>query len=537
MRSNKGLWSWFLVFVLLVLALGACTPDPCSTAYLVQAINNANASPATTDTINLDPGCVYELNAVEDTTDGSNGLPSITSPVIINGYGATIRRGLNSQKMALRLFHISASGVLTLRDVTLFDGLGMNPPDTTLPVVNNGGAIFNAGQLEVTNSIFDSNRAIVGGAIYNAPSGTMSLDTSTLVNNEADINDTPMNRGGAIYNDGLATIVKSTLANNSAWSAAGAIASQGTLSILNSTISGNSTTVTSGLGSAIMGEGDLYIDYSTITNNAGGASYAIFYNNIQSTVRITNSIVANNTYFDCFFSAPILTGGANLDSDGTCSGFTISADPLLNPLLNNGGPTDTHALQNGSPAVDAALGACPATDQRGQNRPQGQACDLGAYEGSTGPLATPAGVPTDTPVPPTPTSTATTTPTATSTPEPAALVCTYTALENSNCRVSDYAESNLVSILMQGEMADLVALNPEFTHGMFKLGSGAGCWIWFGLLDGPENPWGECGVPIVDPPQPTPTATATAACTRELDPRACSAVGGEWTEREGCNCP
>jgi len=534
MKTIKGSLVWLLALGLLVLALGACNPVPCSTAYLVQAINNANASPATTDTIDLDPGCVYELNDIDNTVDGNNGLPDITSPIIINGYGATVRRGLNAQKQALRLFHVSPGGDLSLRDIILFDGLGMNPPDTTLPIVNNGGAIFNAGHVQIIGSTLDSNRAIVGGGIYNAASGVLSIDTSTLVNNQADINDTPLNRGGAIYNDGQASIFRSTLANNSAWSVAGGIDNEGTLSIINSTLSGNSTTVNSGLGSAIVGEGDLTIEYSTITENAGGASYAVFVNNIQSSVRITNSIIANNAFFDCFFSAPIQTGGANMDSDGTCPGFTLTGDPLLNPLLNNGGPTQTHALQNGSPAIDAALGSCPATDQRGEPRPDGPACDLGSYEGGTGPLATPAGVPTDTPTPVTPTATAT--PTDTPTPESAALVCTYTALENSNCRASDYAASDLVSILMQGEQADLVALNPEFTHGMFKLGSGAGCWIWLGLLDGPANPWGECGVPIVDPPQPT--ATPTSACNRELDPRACLAAGGEWVnESSYCSCP
>jgi hypothetical protein len=56
-------------------------------------------------------------------------------------------------------------------------------------------------------------------------------------------------------------------------------------------------------------------------------------------------------------------------------------DALIGPLADNGGPTLTHALLDGSPAIDAADdAACPATDQRGVPRPQGAACDIGAYE-------------------------------------------------------------------------------------------------------------------------------------------------------------
>src|SRR5215210_9368094 len=58
----------------------------------------------------------------------------------------------------------------------------------------------------------------------------------------------------------------------------------------------------------------------------------------------------------------------------------MSLDRALGPLENNGGPTKTHALQNGSPAIDAGGEPFPATDQRGVTRPQGIASDMGAYE-------------------------------------------------------------------------------------------------------------------------------------------------------------
>ena len=58
-----------------------------------------------------------------------------------------------------------------------------------------------------------------------------------------------------------------------------------------------------------------------------------------------------------------------------------STDPLLGTLQDNGGPTDTLALQTGSPAIDAGTDTgCPAADQRGTARPQAAACDIGAFE-------------------------------------------------------------------------------------------------------------------------------------------------------------
>ena len=60
----------------------------------------------------------------------------------------------------------------------------------------------------------------------------------------------------------------------------------------------------------------------------------------------------------------------------------IFLDPLLGPLQDNGGPTFTHALLPGSPAIDhiPAENCEVTTDQRGVARPQGAACDIGAYE-------------------------------------------------------------------------------------------------------------------------------------------------------------
>jgi hypothetical protein len=112
-------------------------------------------------------------------------------------------------------------------------------------------------------------------------------------------------------------------------------------------------------------------------------------------VSVGESIVANNTGNNCF--GGISDRGYNLESTTDC-GFTgtgdlQNTDPKLDPngLQNNGGSTQTIALQQGSPAIDWVASGCPSTDQRGNARPDGTSeskCDIGAYESSYTPVLT-----------------------------------------------------------------------------------------------------------------------------------------------------
>jgi len=86
---------------------------------------------------------------------------------------------------------------------------------------------------------------------------------------------------------------------------------------------------------------------------------------------------------DCFGGMTSLSH--NIDGSGTCNltgpGDMPSTVPMVAPLADNGGPTLTHVLDPGSPAIDAAVGtACPDTDQRGVSCPQGAACYIGSFE-------------------------------------------------------------------------------------------------------------------------------------------------------------
>jgi hypothetical protein len=124
-------------------------------------------------------------------------------------------------------------------------------------------------------------------------------------------------------------------------------------------------------------------------------------------------------------------------------------------------------------------------------------------------------------------------------PEPFEEACFYEANRNSNCRMSDYQESKLIAILMQGERAELIGLNPELTHGKFLMENDRKCWIWLGLMEGPENPVETCEVPVTDPPpKPEPEPIQ---CQPDLPKDECERSGGTWSEgmasASRCVCP
>ena len=91
-------------------------------------------------------------------------------------------------------------------------------------------------------------------------------------------------------------------------------------------------------------------------------------------------LVAARGVSDCD-DGPVTDGGGNITNDPSCLGTVVAAAAIrLGPLADNGGPTRTFALLPGSVAINAAGACSPATDQRGIARPQGSACDAGAFE-------------------------------------------------------------------------------------------------------------------------------------------------------------
>jgi len=277
---------------------------------------------------------------------------------------------------------------------------------------NRGGGIYNNGELTINNSVLSGNEALAqcvhqcateGGGIFNN-SGALALTNSTISGNSASCQLVfPWQRGychsdggGIFVGNGKVTISKSTISGNGA-NESGGIDNRGTLTISNSTISGNSAHGANALGNyggGISNGGVLAINNSTISGNSahGGPGGGIYASN-GTTATLQNSIVDNNAGINC--TGTITSHGYNLSSDDTCKlngrGDLNNHDPLLGPLQNNGGPTQTMALLPGSPAIDGGnpsgctdgQGHLLKTDQRGMPRPDPEdrgGCDIGAYE-------------------------------------------------------------------------------------------------------------------------------------------------------------
>jgi hypothetical protein len=313
---------------------------------------------------------------------------------------------------------------------------GAGPGSTT---INAGGSnsVFTvtAGTVSLSGmTITGGKTSGSGGGIDNA--GSMTLTDVTLSDNSA-----PAGNGGGINNGGSMTMTDVSLSDNSAPGGGGGINNSGSMTLTDVTLSGNAgefggggifnktgasmalTNVTLGGNLAVGGGGILNAGRATLTNvtlngntaEESGGDIA----NTSGTVAVQASIIANGPAGgDCVISGGTLTSnGFNVADDTTCnltqtgdSQGNTSLDASLGPLALNPGPggngnvPQTIALLAGSPAIDRfptslcqaafqALGV-PLTDERGVTRPQGAACDSGAYE------FVPPATPTPTPTPP-----------------------------------------------------------------------------------------------------------------------------------------
>ncbi len=365
----------------LISSAEAATISVSGDCTLIKAINEANTATNTeadcddgdalgTDTLILTNSSTHTLTAFNNNTNGDNGLPSITSAITINGNNSTI---LRSSASPFRLFHVASGARLSLNQITLSGGHG-----------GSGGAIHNRGALHLNNSILSGNTGGDGGGIYTYM-GDISLTNSTLDNNHA------TGQGGGLYiRFSTATLNNSTISNNTAALQGGGIlntTSSNTTTISNSTLSGNHVTSPSSGGGGIFTSGPLTLINSTLSDNNGtidGSGLRIG----SGLVTLSNSIIANGIGGDdCdLVSGTITADSQNIIEDGSCGTSATTGDPGLGPLADNGGPTLTHALLDGSSAINTGDNATCSPDpvnnrdQRGVWRPVGIQCDIGAYE-------------------------------------------------------------------------------------------------------------------------------------------------------------
>ncbi|QDV39134.1 choice-of-anchor Q domain-containing protein [Tautonia plasticadhaerens] len=330
---------------------------------------------------------------------------------------------------------IHNSGTLTVRDCAVRDNAAYSRSEV-LGSHGRGGGIYNSGTLTVVATTLSGNLATglgdyklvggsgSGGGIDN--SGTLAVIDSTLSGNSARGNFVGSGRGGGIRNAGTLELTRSTLMGNTAHvqdalmggsSLGGGIDNAGTLTVTASTLSGNSATIDPGSpwggvarGGGIGNAGTLTVTASTLADNsAGGDGGGIATDGEGSTLTIASSIFGDaggGTL--AVLGGALVSRGHNLLTDAPALALDptdrVDIDPLLAPLGAYGGPTPTHALLPGSPAIDAAIPvAGVAADQRGVPRPQGSAPDIGAFESRGFSLAIAAGdrqvTPASTPFP------------------------------------------------------------------------------------------------------------------------------------------
>ncbi len=384
-------------------AVGSCT--------LRQAVNASNANDpgaGNANTITFGPAFAAAQTITLLASSGGTLTPSrsVTIDATTVGNRAVTISGNN----LVRLFSVNDGGVtLGLTGLTLTKG---NPNENTF-----GGAISSRGTVNITNSTVTDNQANGGGAIENL-GGTVTITGSTVSNNQAGQggaidnqlatlnvtnsifsgNQSRGSSGGAILNNGTATITGSTFTGNTTTGNGGAIYNESSLTVTNSTFNGNQA----GFGYMYTGEGGAIYGGESITGSTFTGNHAGYWGGAISGrggLNLTLSVIAGNTAdqagADLSNYGPLTSGGGNVvgathdTSQGTqvdVGGFgpsdhTNVSNPGLGPLGNYGGPVQTYALLPGSLAIDIL--ACPSrltTDARGYTRPQGTKCDAGAFE-------------------------------------------------------------------------------------------------------------------------------------------------------------
>jgi predicted outer membrane repeat protein len=377
--------------------------DDSGPGSLRQAIIDNNASGSDT---------IVFSNVVTGTITLTSGELLINKALTIVGPGPT-NLAVNGNG-ASRVFHITSNAITVfISDLTITNGLvsgsfpgnvggGIWNDHATLTLSNcvisgnsggngPGGGIFNDGAVStrfadlriIASTVSGNSGGGYGGGIWNyGYQGTayLSINSSTVSGNSATGNGS---FGGGIYNEGtsgLATlsVIASTFSSNSASQFGGAIyvngagSGNGAFSANASTFSGNSAA----LGGGIFIQG------------VGGTAQVQITTTIFKTGLSGANIVNNGGTVSSAF-------GYNLSSDNgggvlTNSTDKLNTDPLLGPLADNGGPTLTHALLPGSPAIDQGKSFGQTTDQRGEPRPfnfpaiananGGDGSDIGAFE-------------------------------------------------------------------------------------------------------------------------------------------------------------
>ena len=280
----------------------------------------------------------------------TTGQLAVDTELTINGPGARSLTVTHAVTGASRIFSITGGFGVFISGLTITGGHG---------VTHGGGVTIGGSSLSLSQATVSGNTAGQGGGIW-VSHGSLTMENNTISNNTASI------EGGGRWTDSN---------------------SSGTM--VDNTISGNSS---SGNGGGILNHAAYELRNNTIADNVAASGGGI-HNGDVGTLRLTNNLIAANPGGDCSNTGTIISLGHNLNGDISCSlfltnvGDIVGVNPGLGPLLqDNGGPTDTHALLSGSPAIDAGNDfVAPSADQRGVIRVDPNTgnvvdSDIGAFE-------------------------------------------------------------------------------------------------------------------------------------------------------------
>jgi len=292
-----------------------------------------------------------------------------------------------------------------LSDLTVINStFTNNTPPSAVTSQSVGGGIFvdgayalqtadaRRGKITICGSRFENNTGAQGGAIFYCGYGEdrATISRSSFIDNHA-----PGGQGGGIWNGctGRLDITASTLAGNDGARYGGAIWSDGDgLTVTSSTLVDNHAQGDNALGGAIYAEPnnpvrlrDVTIARNSAEGYGGGLSGGkidakntlIAYNTARNPYNIKHACATTFVSSSNNIQFPDRVGNLSDPNNTLCHGGILIADPALEELAENGGPTPTVATRAGSAAVDKGEG-CERTDQRGQ--PRTRACDIGAFE-------------------------------------------------------------------------------------------------------------------------------------------------------------
>jgi hypothetical protein len=395
------------------------TPTDANDAYAGDGVCDINAPPAnpgdcslraaitetfgwiTPDTITIAPGTnpVLTLDGFDDSN--ANGDLDVGGDLTIHGNGNTVT-GLADEHV-ISILH----STITIEDLTVTGGLrgiymqsgDLNLSDVTITGNTNLVDCPPSGFARQSRVVLCTLAAVGAGLVQQA--GTLTLTRSTISDNTARrVFTCPIcgsAEGAGLYQaGGVATITDSTISGNRAIAAGGTprgggiLQTGGSLSLIDSTVSNNVVQLATpaGEGGGLWVGASAVITRSTIADNQAGIGLAATFG--PSTTVTLGGTIVQAAGSSCSGTLPTSLGH-NLASDSSCglgaTGDLQGVNPLLGPLVNNGGPTKTHLPGVGSPAINAipfgTASFCDAAtppDQRGVARPQNTDCDKGSVE-------------------------------------------------------------------------------------------------------------------------------------------------------------